>query len=90
MADPLPPAERVERVSKQGQVGKNLHENVDERAERAKEDDDEEPDRIRPSANEVNDRDSLQEQAPWKQQREESHISTKRHYLHPSSGQNSK
>jgi hypothetical protein len=69
----LAPSHGVERLPEQAEVRHDLHRDVDERADGTEEDDDPEPDRVRPAADEVDERHRLQDQAPRKQEGEKSH-----------------
>jgi hypothetical protein len=62
--DSLAPSEAFKRVPEQPEVRHNLHQDVDERARRSEEDDDPEPERIRTPANEVQNRQHLQQDSP--------------------------
>jgi hypothetical protein len=55
----------LEGLTEQSKVGKRLDENIYECAERTEKEDDEDPKHVRPSPDEVDDRQSLEQQAPW-------------------------
>ena len=72
LTDPLAPPERVERLPEQVQVWHHLHEDVDECADGTEKDDHPEPNRVRAAANEMDDRQRLQDDAPGIEERDKS------------------
>ena len=56
LGDPLPSSKRVERLPQQPEIGQHFHRDIDERAEGSEKDDDPEPDRVRATADEMDDR----------------------------------
>ena len=54
-------------LAEQSSVGYHLDEDVYQRAERTEKEDDEKPIRVRPPPEEVDDREYLEQQAPWKE-----------------------
>src|SRR5258708_8695256 len=65
--DALAARKHLEGLPQQSHVGENLDNDVNERPQRTEEEDDENPIHVRPSPDEVDDGEYLEQQAPGKQ-----------------------
>jgi hypothetical protein len=64
--NPLTTRKYLEGLAEESKVGKHLDENIDQRAQRTKKEDDENPIHVWPTPDEVDDRECLEQKAPWK------------------------
>ena len=64
-ANPLTTRKHLEGLAEQSKVRKCLDEDIYQRAERSEKEDDENPIHVRPPPDEVDDCESLEQQAPW-------------------------